>query len=378
MRQKLSTLLVLILSVLLLTLGCQTKPKPSSKDKAHPKRSTKKESAVKTARRNLKVLPPIKAAFHGAYIGSGEAEDKVTSSNITRFEQLAGKQIAIGAFGNFWGENYFPESQLKTVDSHGGIPLVLWYPWGKPYWEEEEYQPKYSLQSIIDGKHDTYIRKWARGARVYGRPMMLAFGLEMNGDWFPWSGVFQGGGKTDSFGDPTKADGPERFRAACQHIVRIFQQEKADNITWVFHANAGSYPKERWNDISDYWPGEAYVDWTGLSVYGAQYKDEDWVTFTEITNPAYHELCRLTKKPLILAEWGVAEWPSKGDKAFFIREGFNKMKTKYPRVKAAVWWQERWENDDGTWSDIRINSSAKSLKAYRTSVADPYWLSRPE
>jgi hypothetical protein len=50
----------------------------------------------------------------------------------------------------------------------------------------------------------------------------------------------------------------------------------------------------------------------------------------------------------------------------------------YPRLKAAVFWHERWQNADGSYSNLRVNSSPGSLKAYREGVADPFWLGRPE
>ena len=48
---------------------------------------------------------------------------------------------------------------------------------------------------------------------------------------------------------------------------------------------------------------------------------------------------------------------------------------KYPRLKAAVFWHERWQNEDQTYSNLHINSSPEALAAYRKAVADPYWLS---
>ena len=43
-------------------------------------------------------------------------------------------------------------------------------------------------------------------------------------------------------------------------------------------------------------------------------------------------------------------------------------------MKAEVYWHERWQNDDQTYSNLHINSSPEALAAYRESVADPYWL----
>jgi len=130
--------------------------------------------------------------------------------------------------------------------------------------------------------------------------------------------------------------------------------------------------------MTHYYPGAEYVDWLGLSVYGKMLKSEDWNLFDKVMDAPYQEICQLDpKKPLILAEWGVAEFPP-DNKAEFIAKAFVDLPTKYPRVKAAVYWHERWENTDGSYSNLRVNSSPESLDAYRNGVASPYWLDRPQ
>ena len=83
-------------------------------------------------------------------------------------------------------------------------------------------------------------------------------------------------------------------------------------------------------------------------------------------------------KPIMLAEWGVTESHLPGeDKGAWIASALARMSTHYPRLKAAVFWHERWENDDGSYSNLRVNSSLGSLNAYRAGVANPFWLGRP-
>ena len=64
----------------------------------------------------------------------------------------------------------------------------------------------------------------------------------------------------------------------------------------------------------------------------------------------------------MLAEWGIGEFPKSGDKAQWITDAFHIMKTRFPRLKAAVFWSERWENDDGTYSNLRVASSPERSK----------------
>ena len=70
-------------------------------------------------------------------------------------------------------------------------------------------------------------------------------------------------------------------------------------------------------------------------------------------------------------------WPTSLDKAQWITEAFQIMQKRFQRIKAAVFWSERWENDDSSYSNLRVTSSPRALEAYRRGVADPFWLDRP-
>ena len=127
----------------------------------------------------------------------------------------------------------------------------------------------------------------------------------------------------------------------------------------------------------NYYPGANYVDWLGLSVYGKMFPSGGWSSFSDVMDDCYKEICRLDpQKPVILAEWGVGEFPP-GNKAEFITNAFSDLRMKYQRVRAAVYWHERWENEDGTYSNLRVNSSPEALKAYRGGGADSFWIDQP-
>jgi hypothetical protein len=86
------------------------------------------------------------------------------------------------------------------------------------------------------------------------------------------------------------------------------------------------------------------------------------------------------KKPIMIAEWATGEFPHLVDehgginKPEWIKQGLDLFRTRYPRVKAAVYWHERWQNVDQSYSNLRVNSSVESLTAYREGVANPDWL----
>jgi Glycosyl hydrolase family 26 len=325
----------------------------------------------------VEVAIPEHGAYTGAFMDFGDEEDDVTLEMIEDFESMVGKHQAIIASSSYWGEQTFPTANLNVEWRHGSLPLVFWSPWDKPY-EQNRGPDRFSLFEIISGKWDGYIDKWADAAREFGHPMIVAFGVEMNGDWFPWSGVYYGGDKWIE--DDESWEGPEHFKAAYRQVVDRVRARGASNIKWMFHSNNYSYPMDTWNFAPSYYPGSEYVDWLGLSVYGQQFKDEPNPNIRSLVDWPYQEMCGLDpNKPIMIAEWATGDFPYAVNepgihKPEWIRQGLELFRTRYPRVKAAVYWHERWQNPDQSYSNLRVNSSVESLEAYRAGIANSDWL----
>jgi beta-mannanase len=321
----------------------------------------------------VEVVVPARGAYTGAFIDFGEAEDDVTLETVEDFETMVGKHQAIIASSSYWGEQDFPTRNLNVIWQHHSLPLVFWSPWDRPY-EQNTGPDRFSLTAILAGTWDKYIDDWANAARAFGKPMIVVFANEMNGDWFPWSGAYYGGSEPVT-GDGTKWKGPETFKAAYRYVVDRVRARGASNIKWMFHTNNYSYPLDTWNFAPAYYPGPEYADWLGLSVYGQQFKDEPWADIPSLVDWPYEEMSRLDPtKPIMIAEWGTGEFPHSGNKGEWIRQGLEVFRTRYPRLKAAVYWHERWQNEDGSYSNLRVNSSVESLEAYRAGVASSDWL----
>jgi Glycosyl hydrolase family 26 len=321
----------------------------------------------------VEIVLPERGVYTGAFMDFGDAEDEVTLEMTEEFENLVGKHQAIIASSSYWGEQSFPTRNLNVIWRHGALPLVFWSPWDRPY-EQNHGPDKFGLNAIINGTWDAYIDKWGDAAREFGKPMIVSFGNEMNGDWFPWSGWFYGASKPVG-NAPDQWEGPERFKKAYRYVVDRVRARGAVNIKWMFHTNNYSYPIDTWNSAAAYYPGPDYADWLGLSVYGQQFKDEPWANIPALVDWPYEEMSRLDPKtPIMIAEWATGEFPRSGSKAAWIQEGLDLFRTRYPRVKAAIYWHERWQNLDQTYSNLRVNSSVESLNAYRNGVAHPDWL----
>ena len=299
------------------------------------------------------------------------------------FERLAGRRLAWVYFSNNWwdGEIRFPRRDVERIASIGRVPFVR-------LMARSEYgrspDPNFSMQSIVDGAWDGDLRRWcadaaAAGAEL-GTPLLAEFGTEVNGDWFPWNGRWNGGGETTGYGDPLAPDGPERFRDAYRHVVELCRAEGATSITWFFHVDLGSSPAAAWNStIANYYPGDAWVDWLGISNYGLLKPGWAAPDFVERLDRHYAEVAALSpSRPIAVLEYGSAETRRPARKAAWIRRAMRAVAGgRWPRIGALSYWHEQWENDDGVISDLHVDSSRRAQRAYRRGANRAAFTSEP-
>lgn len=299
----------------------------------------------------MKVLPPATGIYHAAYPDFCPTEDCVSQQRIRSFERLAGKRIAWAYFSDNWFHGiHFPAAKVRKIWSvHHTIPFIRMMARGN--WSEGCTDKTYALVKILAGRYDAQLRAYAKAAAAAGIPLMIEFGTEANGDWFPWSGACNGGRRV----------GAERFRAAYRHIVTLFREEHAGNVTWVFHLDALSA-----TNYADYYPGARYVDWVGLSAYGAQMPGDVSTPFRSVFDPAYRRLAAAAPgKPIALLEFGTIE----PGKARWISNALHLIASgRYRRLKAESYWDSNWTNPGTGPSIMRIDSSPQVLAAYRAGV----------
>jgi beta-mannanase len=139
--------------------------------------------------------------------------------NIPAFEKTIGKKLGVILFFTHWF-NPFPTDEVKAIINNGSLPMLTWEPW---ITDKEG-----TLNAIISGKHDDYMLNFLKAAKEIGQPIFLRFAHEMNGDWYPWSGV--------SNNDEGK--GPELYIKAWKHLhALIYNNVKATNIKLVWCVN---------------------------------------------------------------------------------------------------------------------------------------------
>ena len=104
----------------------------------------------------------------------------------------------------------FPTSFATTAANNGAVPLVQMDP------------DNISVAAIASGKYDGYLSDYAEAVRAYRHPVILSFGHEMNGNWYPWG---------------YKHTSPAVFVAAWRHVVKLFRALGARNVTWLWTVN---------------------------------------------------------------------------------------------------------------------------------------------
>jgi hypothetical protein len=313
-----------------------------------------------------KVLPPASGAYLGAAFGRGAGTPQVAA-----FERRAQHRLTWAAFTQQWSKGLaFPREQVVSIWRRGAVPSIAFLPTSSPYVpgrSADGPESRYSLERIVAGDFDRQLGAWAEGARRLGLPVMLSFGADVNEDWGPWNARWNGEGATEGYGDITAPDGAERYRDAFRHLVTLFRAKGATNVAFVFPAGAAVDGPD-WNALRLYYPGDAYVDWLGISVDGSFDAETPAVPFARrlAGSDAYATLARLSRRPVAVT-MGTVDDAAHGKPAW-IRDAFRTLRSgRYPRVQAVTW-----READGAGA-TRIESSPAAQTAFRNGVAGSFF-----
>ncbi len=326
--------LLALLTTLIVGLGLLGLPAATAGTPPGPLRATGK-------------FAPAGGALLGAYVnltGSWPGVDVALAQAASR-EQTLGRGLDINSHFYSWTQP-FP-GQLERVDaSKGRMPMLSW--------------SGTNLDSILNGSQDSVVHARAKAMKALGVPMLLRWNWEMNGDWNPG-----GGPKNNSVGT---TNGPTKYVSAWKRLHDIFAAEGATNVAWVWAPNTTDVPAQPWNHWTQYYPGDSYVDWVGVSTYnwGTLKSTSTWHDLAATLTPVYTDYSR--RKPFVISETASTEVG--GSKASWIRELRSQLVQLFPGVAAMVWFDEDKETN---W---RIDSSTSALTAYKELAKDPYFNTR--
>jgi hypothetical protein len=299
--------------------------------------------------------------YWGAWIGSQLTGDEAPwdMGAAESFERMAGKQMSLIHFSSPFAdcssppcEFYeFPAGPMDDIRESGAIPFFSWASQSTPAMLD---QPQFQLADVIAGAHDDYIRSFAEEARDWGHPFFLRFNWEMNGDWFAWH-------------EGVNGNQPGEAVAAWRHVHDIFTEVGATNAAWVWCPNVD--PTGSLKDLRSLYPGDRYVDWTGLDGYNwgtNPVRPDRWRGFDELFHSTYSLITESIApgKPLVIAEIGSTE--QGGSKAAWIEQALGAVAAGYPQVRALMWFEKY---DDGM--DWPIETSSGAASAFAGGIGQP-------
>jgi len=145
------------------------------------------------------------------------AEDDITLDDIKMYESLAGKPAAWIYFSNNWfSSREFPFKTAEMIRDHGAIPFIRLMLRSS---NEQNKREKTLLWKISLPQVRRRSQSMGRARQSVQFATAGGMGHRVQRQVVSWNGSWNGGKKTDGFGDKTKPDGPERFIAAYRHIV---------------------------------------------------------------------------------------------------------------------------------------------------------------
>ena len=270
---------------------------------------------------DVPLVPPT-----GAYLGAydGDRSPAATGAALGRAPQVHLTYVG-------WEDGWTTDPVLAEDAARGQVSLVNWEPFDV------------DLADVVAGEADAMLERRAAEAASLARPVFVDLAAEMNEE--------EGWGGHD----------PALYVAFYRHVHDAFEGRDGGNVVWVWAPN--NVDSEGEPPALDYYPGEEYVDWTGIDGYNWGTSDPDfvWESFGEVFGPMYAELSTLGK-PMIIGETSSAE--EGGSKAGWVDAIPATLRDDLPDVRAVVWFDVDKERD---W---RIRSSPASAAAFRRLAAD--------
>jgi len=289
----------------------------------------------------------------GAYLGAyAESDAKVHDTKhwkyfyTEKFPELTGRKHAAYMLYTTWGRSFQELSQhVKEAKEHGtALQIAL--------------QPMNGLSEVVDGP---YLREYARAAGEAGVPIFLRFANEMNGNWVPWYG------------------NPKQYIDKFRLVADVFHQEAPDNVVMVWAPN--DIPVDT---ITQYYPGDEYVDWVGVSLYSIYNPSLDPLKAgVDRSNhlQKFEHMYNLfaKKKPLFISEGAISYVYPEEDRlvdewaAYRTKEFYATLPMLYPGVKA-VFWFDATKTEAAREKHFMLTANDKILGAYRDAVRHPFYL----
>ncbi len=259
--------------------------------------------------------------------------------------KLTGKKHAMYMIYIHYGDmefKHYESHYAKARETNCGMQVSL--------------EPTHGLEAVQD---NAYLHEFAKQAKKSKIPIFLRFANEMNDPGSAW-------GK-----DPALYI--EKFR-----LVADVMHNEAPNVAMCWSPN--DWGHNGFGDAHEWYPGDAYVDWVGVSSYPpylangeSKHKTKYADRLIKIYN-AYAD-----RKPIYLSEGAPIqnlEFETTDVSAVAakdLKEFYDEVARRYPAIKAIFYW-----DNEETWGAARkciISKNPLMLDAYKKSIADAFFLS---
>ncbi len=210
-------------------------------------------------------------------------------------------------------------------------------------------------QNTIDGLYDKVIKQYCDWVKTVDRPVYLRIGYEFDG--------------------PHNELEPETYVKAYRHIVDIMREKGVDNVAYVWHSYASNPYKDY--HVSNWYPGDEYVDWVGISVFFQPYSG---IEPNKETNDVLN-FARAHKKPVMIAEANPVLGISKKDTKVWDDWFVNFFSFTYRKnIKAISFINEDWTrvniNGISEWKDARLYNNELISKAWLLETGKDRYLKK--
>ncbi|WP_281888247.1 stalk domain-containing protein [Paenibacillus sp. YYML68] len=283
---------------------------------------------------------------YGMYMGIYPERDPQMMNYYDRSESIYGRKHALYLLYTQVGKA-FPKQYVTRAKQVGAALQVGWEP-----------------MEGLDAVSESTVRAWAKEAKAAGIPIFLRYASEMNGNWIPWHG------------DPAKYISNWR-------MVHDIMEQEAPNVAMVWSpSDVPTYAMDA------YYPGDAYVDWVGVSLYSEPYENGDPKQGNmQATSPVerldYLYRNYSDRKPIMISETAVSHYANIPQESFTeygamnLERLYGIMPYKYPRLKSITYFNVNLEMKESK-NNYLLRDNETMMSLYKKLIAQPYFITKVE
>lgn len=221
-----------------------------------------------------------------------------------------------------------------------------------------------SLKAVLQDSSNSYLQETMEYLNSLNCPVLLRIGGEMN----VWQNLAE----------------PSLYKQAYVKIASM-ARSKSQNVALVFSPNEIS----NWSaNIDDYYPGDSYVDWVGVSLYTNMYRNLQTMTQGKDFEEMYYgnglyanPIAKLrdivdrygSRKPIIISECGIGNsvYNNGSNLTSFAKEKINILYTYanmvYPQVKAMIYFDVYFDNQPNAYV-YSLSKNSTLMEQYKATV----------